>query len=70
MLRGRRKVGIIVFFVLQGRSAFFDEQDEAKRRITIEIVTMKAFAPEKAQSLIEFHCRCVGDFGLESDLHL
>ncbi len=66
-LRGRGQLPFIVF-ILEGRCFLFYIQNEAKRRVAIEIIAMKPFTPQEAQSFVELHCCSVGDFGLEGDL--
>ncbi len=66
-LRGRGQLPFIVF-ILEGRCTLFDKQNEAKRRVAVEVIAMKPFTPQEAQSFIKLHCCSVGDFGLEGDL--
>lgn len=66
-LRGRGQLPFIVL-ILEGRCALLDEQNEAKRRVAVEVIAMKPLTPQETQSFIELHCCSVGDFGLEGDL--
>jgi len=45
--RGRGQLSFIVF-ILEGRCTLFDEENETKRRIAVEVVAVKPFTPQEA----------------------
>ena len=48
----------------------FHKENEPERGIPIEVISVKAFAPEKAESFVEGHGRGVCDFCFKGNLNV